>query len=67
MLTIFVIVRNYFLSLLLATRINFVAAVNMVLERTLHVAVEIFPKMLYRFYSLSLMGIEGKCDRPVSL
>ena len=44
-----------------------VAAVNMVLERTSHVAVEIFPKMLYKFYSLSLMKIEGKCDRPVAL
>ena len=26
-----------------------------------------FSKMLYKFYSLSLMRIEGKCDRPVSL
>ena len=44
-----------------------VAAVNMVLERTSHVAVEIFPKMLYKFYSLPLMRIEGKCDRSVAL
>ena len=44
-----------------------VAAVNMVLERTSHVAVKIFPKMLYKFYSLSLMRIEGKHDRPVVL
>ena len=58
---------NYFSSLLLAPRINLVAAVNMVLERTSHVAVEIFPKMLYKFYSLSLMRIEGKYDRPVVL
>ena len=59
--------RNYFSSLLLAPRINLVAAVNMVLERTSHVAVKIFPKMLYKFYSLSLMRIEGKCDRQVAL
>ena len=26
-----------------------------------------FSKMLYKFYSLSLMRVEGKCDRPVSL
>ena len=39
----------------------------MVVERTSHVAVEIFPKMLYKFYSLSLMKIEGKCDRQVAL
>ena len=58
---------NYFSSLLLAPRINLIAAVNMVLERTSHVAVEIFPKMLYKFYSLSLMRIEGNCDRPVAL
>ena len=43
------------------------AVANMVMERTLHVAVKIFLKMLYKFYSLSLMRIEGKCDRPVSL
>ena len=58
---------NYFSSLLLAPRINLVAAVNMVLERTSHVAVKIVPKLLYKFYALSLMRIEGKCDRPVSL
>ena len=44
-----------------------VVAVNMVLERTSHVAVKIFPKMLYKFYSLSLMRIEGKHDRPVAV
>ena len=44
-----------------------VASVNMVLERTSHVAVQIVPKLLYKFYALSLMRIEGKCDRPVAL
>ena len=44
-----------------------VAAVNMVLERTSHVAVKIFPKMLYKFYSLSLMRIEGKCHSMSSM
>ena len=34
---------------------------------TVDIAVNIFPKMLYKFYSLSLMRIEGKCDRPVAL
>ena len=41
--------------------------VNMILERTSHVAVMIFPKMLYKLYSLSLMRNEGKHDRPVAL
>ena len=57
----------YFSSLLLAPRINLVAAVNMVLERTSHVAVKIFPRKLYKFYSLSFMSIGGKRDRPLVL
>ena len=56
-----------FPSLLLAPRINLIAAVNMFLERTSNVAVEFFPKMLHKFYSVSLMRMEGKCDRPVSV
>ena len=57
----------HFSSLLLAPRIHLIAAVNTILERTSHVTVDIFPQMLYKFYSLSLMRIEGKRDRPVVL
>ena len=43
-----------------------VAGVNMVLKRTSHVAVRIFPKMLFPIFFF-VSRIEGNCDRPVVL